>query len=98
MKHRLARRASLTTSDLDGEEFISLDAADPFRTALDQHFVPDRRRLTLATPYTIAVCKLVSLGLGVSIVNPSLWNAFGLSIVKAIPFSPSIDYHSHVAT
>src|SRR4029453_10823677 len=36
--HRLARKTRIAPRDLEGEEFISLDPADPNRTAVDEVF------------------------------------------------------------
>ncbi len=68
--HRLARKRVVHAADLDGERFISLTHGDGTRTIVDAAFVPDRRVLTLETPYAATICTMVEMGLGVSVVNP----------------------------
>ena len=90
--HRLARKRRVQARDLDGEPFISLSSTDHTRAHIDAAFTPDRRRLTLETPYAATICTMVSMGLGVSVVNPMVVRCLPLPNVIALPFSPEVDF------
>ena len=94
-RHRLANKRRLHARDLDGEAFISLSPTDPMRAAIDAAFAPDNRYLTLETPYAITICKMVSLGLGVSVVSPTVWRSMPFPGAKAIPFVPSVEFRCY---
>ncbi|MDM9559334.1 LysR family transcriptional regulator [Bordetella petrii] len=94
--HRLARKRRIASRDLDGEEFISLNHGDGTRAIVDAAFVPDRRRLTLETPYAVTICTMVGMGLGVSVVNPLVVSSLQLPTVKSLPFEPATFFESHV--
>ncbi|MGE0805412.1 MAG: LysR substrate-binding domain-containing protein [Burkholderiaceae bacterium] len=93
--HRLARKRRILASDLDGECFISLGGADRSRAEIDAAFKPDRRRLTIETPYATTICTMVSLGLGVSVVNPLVVRSLPLPNVTARPFSPAVEFRCY---
>ncbi|MBN9429496.1 MAG: LysR family transcriptional regulator [Burkholderiales bacterium] len=93
--HRLARKRRIAASDLDGEHFISLAGADRSRAEIDAAFKPDRRRLTLETPYATTICTMVSLGLGVSVVNPLVIRRLPLPNLTARPFSPAVEFRCY---
>jgi DNA-binding transcriptional LysR family regulator len=95
-QHRLAKKRRIVARDLDDEAFISLTHGDGTRAAIDAAFVPDGRRLTLETPYAATICTMVSMGLGVSVVNPVVSRSLRLAGVKAIPFEPAIPFQSYV--
>jgi len=90
LSHRLANRRRVHARDLDGEAFISLAPADQTRAKIDAAFVPDARRLSLETPQAVTICTMVSMGLGVSVVNPMVLRSLPLPNIKAIPFSPAV--------
>lgn len=94
--HRLARKRRVNAGDLDGEQFISLTHGDGTRATVDAAFVPDRRVLTLETPYAATICTMVEMGLGLSVVNPVVVRSLKLPGVKAIPFDPAIPFESFV--
>jgi DNA-binding transcriptional LysR family regulator len=90
--HRLANKRRVQARDLDGEAFISLAPTDQTRAKIDAAFVPDGRKLNLETPHAVTICTMVSMGLGVSVVNPMVLRCVPLPNVKAIPFSPAVDF------
>lgn len=94
--HRLARKRRVVASDLDGEHFISLTHGDGTRAIVDAAFEPDRRNLTLETPYAATICTMVGMALGVSVVNPVVSRSLGVAGVKAIRFEPAIAFRSYV--
>ena len=92
--HRLAGREFVEASDLDGEEFISLDPMDGNRSAVDRlcETANVRRRLTLEAPYAAVVAAMVAQGLGVSVLSPLSLLDFGPGRVCAKPFLPEIRF------
>lgn len=96
--HRLATRATLTPSDLDGEHFISLPAESANRREIDRHFPMGSRVLAIETPYATTICKMVSKGMGVSIVSPIVSRSLGLGDLREIPFSGEVMFRSFAVT
>ncbi|GGX30251.1 LysR family transcriptional regulator [Pigmentiphaga litoralis] len=94
--HRLARRRRIRASDLDGERFISLPYGSATRLATDAAFDPDRRLLTVETPFAATICTMVNMGLGVGIVNPIVTRSLKLPGIRAIPFDPAVEFRSYV--
>ena len=69
--HVMWHETVITPEMLAGRNFISMAPSDPLRAKVDQAFQPcDERKLLYDTPYAITICQMVSMGLGVSIVNP----------------------------
>lgn len=94
--HRLARRRLVSPKDLNGEPFISLSQGDGTRLAVDAVFTPDNRRLILDTPYAPTICKMVEMGLGVSVVNPLVVRNMSLPGIRAIKFAPPIQFSRYI--
>lgn len=95
-RHRLARKRVITARDLDDEPFISLTQGDGSRAAIDAAFVPDRRKLILDTPYAATICRMVAMGLGVSVINPMVMRHLRIPGVKTLPFSPAVPFRQHI--
>lgn len=70
--HALLAKTVLTPADFEGLDFVSLSADDPYRAQLDAIFATQAvsRRLRMETHSAVAVCAMVSAGLGLAIVNP----------------------------
>lgn len=96
--HRLARKRVVQSSDLDDESFISLNPGDGTRVAIDAAFSPDRRRQTIDAPYSAVICRMVSFGLGVSVVNPLVVRHLDLAGIKVMPFKPSVKFARYIIT
>lgn len=94
--HRLASKRLVVSSDLDDEPFISLTKGDGTRAVVDAAFVPDKRRLTLDAPYSAVICRMVSLGLGVSVVNPLVVRHLDLSGIQVLPFKPDVPFARYI--
>jgi len=94
--HRLAGRAVVRSADLDDETFISLTQGDGTRAVVDAAFVPDRRRLTLDAPYSAVICRMVSLGLGVSVLNPLVVRHLDLAGIQMLPFEPRVNFARYI--
>lgn len=93
--HRLAKQRRVSAGDLDGESFISLASTDQARGHIDAAFSPDRRRIHLEIPYASTICTMVSMGLGVSVVNPMVLRFLPLPNVSALPFSPAVEFRCY---
>ncbi|MCZ8220044.1 MAG: LysR family transcriptional regulator [Acidovorax sp.] len=94
--HRLAKKRSVSPSDFDDEPFISLTQGDGTRVAVDAAFAPDKRKLILDTPYAPTICRMVEMGLGVSVVNPLVVRNMSLPGIKALPFTPTVPFARYV--
>jgi len=72
LDHRLAGRQMIELRDLQGESFISASSASPTRHAIDN--ILARANVTCnrttETHSALSICKMVAVGLGVSLVDP----------------------------
>lgn len=95
--HRLARRASIRTSDLRGEPFISLGAADRSRTVVDRALGNGEpgTRTRIEAQMAEAACSFVANGLGVTLVPPFAADAFRSDELVALPFRPRVEMRVH---
>jgi DNA-binding transcriptional LysR family regulator len=93
--HALVQRAVLVPGDFEGQPFISLAAADPYRQQIDAAFAQAgvRRHLQIESPSAVSVCALEGQGLGLAIVNPltALALAGTGSVIR--PLSVPIGFH-----
>ena len=94
--HELCQREDklLTPKDFEGQNFVYLAAGDPYRQEVDSLFneLGIVRRMVVETVSAGAVCEIVSLGVGIAIVNPLTALSYagrGLTIRR---FSHSIPY------
>ncbi len=94
--HELCQREDkvLTPQDFEGQNFVYLAAGDPYRQEVDSLFneLGIARRMVVETVSAGAVCEMVSLGVGIAIVNPLSalsYAGLGLTIRR---FSHSIPY------
>jgi DNA-binding transcriptional LysR family regulator len=94
--HRLAGRQRLVPQDLHGERFISLPTGGSSRQSIDAAFREDGRIMVLETPFAATICRMVSEGLGVSLVNPILTRTMKLPGIVTVPFKPSIQFKSYL--
>lgn len=92
--HGLLAKPVLTPADFEGLDFISLSADDPYRAQLDAIFAQQAvsRRLRLETHSAVAVCAMVSAGLGLAIVNPLTALAMGGPHLHLRRFSVSVPF------
>jgi DNA-binding transcriptional LysR family regulator len=94
--HRLAGRARLAPHDLEGERFISLPSGGAMRRAIDAAFPNDGRIMVLETPFSGTICRMVSEGVGVSLVNPIITRTMKLPGIVTVPFTPRIHLKSYL--
>lgn len=92
--HPLAARKRIRASDLKHQRLILPSHADDTRAALDRTLrqAGVDQEPTIETPYGATICAMVSLGLGVGIVNPlATFDTHPEKIVFR-PFSPDIAF------
>ena len=95
--HRLAEKAFIEPTDLAGESFISMAHGDGLRAAVDAAFVGnDRRVMHFETPYGATICQMVSLGLGVGVVNPLVARIYRHTGIHVKPFRPRVPFVSYL--
>lgn len=94
--HHLAKKKRLGPQDLKGERFISLPSGSSSRRAIDAAFGEDERILVLETPFAATICRMVSEGLGLSLVNPITSRTMKLPGIEVVPFKPDIEFKSYL--
>lgn len=98
--HALAgRRSPLGPQDIAGEPFISLSHGD--RRHIDAAFTrdgDDKRDLTYEAQYAAAICHMVGLGMGISIVNPIVANCYKHTGISILEFRPRIQFTTYILT
>ncbi|WP_414834061.1 LysR substrate-binding domain-containing protein [Afifella sp. YEN Y35] len=89
--HRLASAERIRLYDLRNEPFISLDAFDPERLAIEKMFsdLGVGRHDQIETRHSDSACAFVANGLGTTIVDPFTPLAFGDAVV-ARPLTPPV--------
>ena len=65
------------------------------RREIDAAFAEDGRILVLETPFSGTICRMVSEGLGVSLVNPILTRTMNLPGIVTVPFMPRIELNTY---
>jgi DNA-binding transcriptional LysR family regulator len=92
--HPLLAKAVLAPADFEALDFVSLSADDPYRAQLDAIFAQQgvSRRLRMETHSAVAVCAMVSVGLGLAIVNPLTALALAGPQLHLRPFSVSVPF------
>ncbi|MDN3575177.1 LysR family transcriptional regulator [Chitinimonas viridis] len=92
--HPLLHKPVLTPADFAGQAYISLSAQDPYRILLDQVFADQgiARQQRVETHSAVAICAMVSEGIGLSIINPLTALAFASERLQLRRFSISIPY------
>ncbi len=99
-EHPLAkRRRALRPDDFDGERFLSLAYGDGTRRSVDHVFEQDhedRRLLVMETDYAAAICNMVGLGMGVSVVHPLVAESYRHSGIEIRAFEPAIGFPTHM--
>lgn len=93
--HALGAQAQLAPGDFEGQGFISLAAADPYRQQIDAVFAQAgvHRRLQIESPSAVSVCAMVGQGLGLAIVNPLTALALAGTGLLIRPFAVPIAFH-----
>jgi DNA-binding transcriptional LysR family regulator len=86
--HRLATRASVAPSDLDGEDFVAFARTTELRTVIDPLLAASSTQVRIAfeSSEIDTIRGLVGAGLGVSVIpEPSLANADDLVYLPLVP-------------
>lgn len=94
--HALADNALAQARDLADESFISYMPSSRFRYEIDQFFEAKgiARRMQYETRTTDSICRLVSRGLGVSVVGASLDYLKTIPGCVAIPFAAPLNFRA----
>ncbi|NVO58456.1 LysR family transcriptional regulator [Rhodobacteraceae bacterium B1Z28] len=94
--HALAGKALVQARDLAGENFISYMLSSRFRFEIDQFFAAKgiMRHMQYETRTTDSVCRLVSRGLGVSVVGASLDYLRTIPGCVALPFAAPLNFRA----
>ncbi|QTD46761.1 LysR family transcriptional regulator [Ottowia testudinis] len=94
--HPLAAREVLALADLDGQPFINLALADPYRAQIDALFANAgvARDMRLESASAVSICALVAEGLGVSIINPLTARAMAAGDARLVvrPLAASVRF------
>ena len=71
-RHRLARRRTIRTTDLDGISFLALNPEDSMRRRLEAKLeaLGIKPKAVVETPYSHTVCELALSGVGLGIAHP----------------------------
>jgi DNA-binding transcriptional LysR family regulator len=96
--HRLAARPVIIPTDLQGETFIALSNGDGIRPRIDAIFKQAGVELSmpLDIQYAAAVCAMVGLGLGVSIVSPIVVRDYLHTGIAVRQFVPGIRFPAYL--
>ncbi|MEM5285159.1 LysR substrate-binding domain-containing protein [Paraburkholderia sabiae] len=96
--HRLAAKASIKPSDLEGESFISLCHGDGTRVQMDEVFARAgvQRVLAIEAQYTAICCELVRCGMGVTLAHPVVARDFAGPDIAIRPFSPAVLFPTYL--
>jgi DNA-binding transcriptional LysR family regulator len=94
--HRLADKLLVHARDLAGENFISYISTSRFRFEIDRFFELKgiERRMQYETRTTDAICRLVSRGLGVSVVGSSEGYLNAIPDCVALPFAAPLTFRA----
>ncbi|TSE14038.1 LysR family transcriptional regulator [Mesorhizobium intechi] len=94
--HRLARKSTITPSDLADEPFLALSPEDTARVAMDkilaEHGV--RPRILVETPYGLTIAILAAKGMGIGLVNSSVIADRMIEGIVARPFEPAVHFRA----
>jgi len=92
--HRLAEKQTIHAHDLRNEPFVSLAEISTTRVKTDSVFEANNisRRLEIEALYSATICSFVTLGLGVSIIEPFTARDFANAGGIVRNFEPMVDY------
>lgn len=93
--HRLAQKKSLSATDFQSENFIALPGHLLHRMKVDRVFAETRvrPRVVVEARSSVVAARLVSLGVGVSILDPFVADASGDELeCRPVTFSVSNEY------
>ena len=96
--HRLAVQRTIRPEDLRGESFIALSNGDGIRPRIDAIFKDAGVEISmpLEIQYAAGVCAMVSLGLGVSRINPIVARDYLHTGIVMRPFEPAVRFPAYL--
>lgn len=93
-RHPLAQRSLIRPKDLVNARFLALNSEDSTRQQLNR--IMDNQQLELPvhveTPYSITICEMARLNVGVGLVNPLVAYDFMHTNMTIKPFSEIINF------
>ncbi len=100
--HSLARlKRPLKIRDFKGQSFISLHSGDGTRRHIDALFVnldEDYRKMYYECRFAAAICNMVGLGMGISIVNPLVANSCKHMGIVVKDLEPKVQFSYYILT
>lgn len=96
--HRLADRADIDCTDLEGETFVSLCHGDGTRSLVDGLFETAgvERVMAVEAQYSAINCEMVALGMGVTLAHPLVARDYQHREIVIRPFKPDILFPTYV--
>lgn len=96
--HRLADRAYIDCTDLEGETFVSLCHGDGTRSLVDGVFEQAgvERVMAVEAQYSAINCEMVALGMGVTLAHPLVARDYQHRDIVIRPFKPDILFPTYV--
>lgn len=90
--HPLAAKKRIHPADLENTDFLALNPEDSSRLQLDllmkQH--GEELQVRVETPYSLSICEMARLGLGVGLINPIVAYDFLHTDLVIRPFSEAV--------
>ncbi|HYG44989.1 MAG TPA: LysR substrate-binding domain-containing protein [Bordetella sp.] len=92
--HPLARKASVSVLDLEGEPFVAFDGSVAIRRVVDDLYAQAGITPNYVLEATAAptLCEFVAAGLGLSLIHPQMADTVSKGVV-ARPFVPTVENH-----
>lgn len=91
LRHRLARRRSVTLQDLAGERIVTLTEPTIFSGHTESLLADIHHDVVATTPLSGIACAMVAEGFGVAIVDPFSVSDYAGRGVVAIPLQPRLE-------
>ncbi|MGL6211164.1 MAG: LysR substrate-binding domain-containing protein [Paracoccaceae bacterium] len=94
--HPLARRTSITPSDLIDVPLLTLSPDDTVRRAMDKAFTEAgiQPRIVVETPYSLSIAILAAQGVGIGLCNPMTVADDMVPDLAVRPFEPAIHFRT----
>lgn len=94
--HLLARRASISPSDLIDVPLLTLSPDDTVRRAMDRAFADAgiQPRIVVETPYSLSIAILAAQGVGIGLCNPMTVADDMVQGLAVRPFEPAIHFRT----
>lgn len=90
--HPLARKTIIHPTDLSEHDFLALNPEDSCQVQLNNlmHHLNLQLNIKIETPYSITICEMARLGIGIGLVNPIVARDFIDTDLVIRPFSDAV--------